>query len=251
MERSKYIGIDPAGGSDKIQVSLFDDAGQLELSISCPLAELYPIISSSPRVIAAINSPMGLNTGILREPSVRETLPEMHIPGRNVDMRVGEFILRAKGIHVGMTPAISATCTQSVRAGFEVYELLRKAGYSDGFEGDRVFVESSAHAVFCVLAGMNPLAKLTLEGRLQRQLLLFDGGLQINDPMEFLEEVTRHKLLKGILPWDELYSSEELDAMAMGLMAYYLGEEEKPFTKVGDPSEGTIYLPVAEIREKY
>lgn len=247
----KYIGIDPAGGSERLQIAIFNEIGALERTLVCPSGELYPIITEASRVIVAVNSPMKLNNGKLREARLSSDLPEMHIPGRNVDMRVAEFILRAKGIHVNMTPSISALCTQAVRAGFEVYAQLEKAGYSASTNSDRAMVESNAHAVFCALAGMSPLTKLTLEGRLQRQLLLFDGGLQIKDPMEFLEEVTRHKLLKGILPWDELYTFEELDAMAMGLMAYYLGNSEKPSIPIGDLDEGMIYLPTPQLLERY
>jgi len=247
----KYIGIDPAGGLERIQIAIFNQTGGLESSFACPLGELYPIISDPSRVIVAVNSPMKLNNGKLREARLGAELPEMHIPGRNVDMRVAEFILRAKGIHVGMTPSINALCTQAVRVGFEVYALLENSGYSGSLKSDRVVVESNAHAVFCALAGMSPLTKLTLEGRLQRQLLLFDGGLQIKDPMEFLEEVTRHKLLRGILPWDELYTFEELDAMAMGLMAFYVGDSEKPSIPIGDLDEGLIFLPAAQLLERY
>ena len=50
------------------------------------------------------------------------------------------------------------------------------------------------------MAGQVPLARLSLEGRLQRQIILYEQGLRIKDPMDFFEEITRYKLAKGIWP---------------------------------------------------
>ena len=70
------------------------------------------------------------------------------------------------------------------------------------------------------LLGQLPLPKPTLEGRLQRQLVLFEQDMGIKDPMEFFEEITRHRLLKGILPIECIYTSEELDALVAAFTAY-------------------------------
>lgn len=245
------IGIDPSAGIEKLRVAIFSTDGRIVHLGEHALSELYATLLPYTPAVAAVNAPSALNNGSVRSPELRGSLPEMHIPGRNVDMRVAEFILRAKGIHVGMTPSILPSCTQATRTGFDVYEVLRSLGYSNAPDPALRMIETSSHAVYCVLAGVNPLPKLTLEGRLQRQLLLNDGGLQIKDPMEFLEEVTRHKLLKGILPWDELYEIATLDAMAAALTAMYVIDEERSFCAVGDKDEGEIHLPVAELLDNY
>lgn len=245
------IGIDPSAGSENLRLVIFTSDGRLVHQGERALSELYATLQPYSPAVAAVNAPSALNNGRVRSPELRESLPEMHIPGRNVDMRVAEFILRAKGIHVGMTPSILPLCTQATRTGFQVFEVLSSLGYSSGENAPLRMIEASAHAVYCVLAGVNPLPKLTLEGRLQRQLLLNDGGLQIKDPMEFLEEVTRHKLLKGILPWDELYDIGLLDAMAAALTAMYVIDDERMFCAVGDLEEGEIHLPVPELLDTY
>ena len=95
------------------------------------------------------------------------------------------------------------------------------------------------------------LAKPTLEGRQQRQLVLYEQGLGIRDPMEFFEEMTRHKLLKGILPLEQIYSAEALDAIAAAYMAYLAGRHPERLGKLGDAQEGQIFLPVLALKEKY
>lgn len=245
------IGIDPSAGGEKVHIAIFTAEGRFIDHLDRSLSELYATLQPYSPAVVAVNSPSACNNGRVRLPELRENLPDMHIPGRNVDMRVAEYVLRAKGIHVGMTPSILPLCTQAIHVGFEIYQILSSLGYSVEENAPLRMIETSAHAVYCVLAGVNPLPKLTLEGRLQRQLLLFDGGLQIKDPMEFLEEVTRHKLLKGILPWDELYKIETLDAMSSALTALYTLDKEKMFCTVGDKNEGQIFLPVAELLAAY
>ena len=48
---------------------------------------------------------------------------------------------------------------------------------------------------FSALLHKKLLSRRTLEGRIQRALVLYDQGLQINDPMEFFEEITRYRLI--------------------------------------------------------
>jgi hypothetical protein len=112
-------------------------------------------------------------------------------------------------------------------------------------------METHPHACFCVLLGQNPLPRPTLEGRLQRQLVLYEQGIGIRDPMNFFEEITRHKLFKGTLPTDQIYTAEEQDAIAAAFTAYQAGCHPERTMQMGDPEEGQIVLPVAELKAKY
>lgn len=49
----------------------------------------------------------------------------------------------------------------------------------------------------------------TLEGLIQRQLVLFEAGMRIKDPMDFFEEITRYKMVKGIFPMELLYLPDQ------------------------------------------
>lgn len=101
------------------------------------------------------------------------------------------------------------------------------------------------------MLGQLPLPKPTLEGRLQRQSALYENGVGIRDPMEFFEEITRRKLLHGVLPMDLVYASEELDTLMAAYMAFCVVNCPQEMILVGDPQEGQIALPVTKLKERY
>jgi len=68
--------------------------------------------------------------------------------------------------------------------------------------------------------GQNPVPRRTLEGRLQRALVLYEQALRIEDPMDIFEEITRYKLIKGNFRLDNVYSSKELDALVAAYVAW-------------------------------
>ena len=135
---------------------------------------------------------------------------------RGAELRMAEFQLRERGITVTGTAANAALCPAWIQVGFELYRKLEKAGFKKYPEKDSPYqiLETHPHACYCVMAGQVPLAKPSLEGRLQRQLILHERGLYVKDPMDFFEEITRYKLIKGVWPMELLYLPEQLDALA-------------------------------------
>ena len=107
------------------------------------------------------------------------------------------------------------------------------------------------HACFSVLLEHLPLPKRSLEGRIQRQLILYKYELNIPDPMHLFEEITRHRLLQGYLPIDNLYQVEELDALVAAYTAWMAGTQPDQVTFQGDSREGQIVLPIAELQHRY
>jgi hypothetical protein len=81
-------------------------------------------------------------------------------------------------------------------------------------------LETNAQDCFRTLIGKSPLSRRTLEGRVQRGLVLYDQGLRTTDPMDFFEEITRHRMLDGVFPNDLLYSPSELDALVAAYVAW-------------------------------
>jgi len=69
--------------------------------------------------------------------------------------------------------------------------------------------------------------------------------------MDFFEELTRHKLLHGALPLEQVYTPEELDAIAAAYVAFVAGRHPERVLKIGDPQEGQIILPVTQLNAKY
>jgi predicted RNase H-like nuclease len=112
-------------------------------------------------------------------------------------------------------------------------------------------LEIYPHAAFCALLGRIPFNKNTLEGRIQRQLILLRQGLDIPDPMRIFEEITRFRFLQGILPVENLYTPGELDALVAAYTAWVAATRPNEICMLGDAREGHIVIPVSELRRKY
>ena len=123
-------------------------------------------------------------------------------------------------------------------------------GCPSGFP-DTVSAAAAFSTAFCTLLGQLPLPKPTLEGRLQRQIALYERKMGIKDPMEFFEEITRHKLLRGVLPMEYIYASQELDTLMAAYVAYCAFNHPQEMKMIGDIEEGQIALPVADLKERY
>jgi hypothetical protein len=111
---------------------------------------------------------------------------------------------RGQAIHTDFKNKIS-------QVGFESFSNKNSA---------KQWLETKAQDCFRALGGQTPLPRRTLGGQIQRALILYDQGLQIKDPMEFFEEITRHKLIQGMLPLENLYTPRELDALASAYLAW-------------------------------
>ncbi|HSB03456.1 MAG TPA: hypothetical protein VLE49_22585 [Anaerolineales bacterium] len=108
----------------------------------------------------------------------------------------------------------------------ELYAAFKKKISQAGFKprskkgNPKQWLETNAQDCFRALISQNPLHRRTLEGRLQRSAILYEQGLQIRDPVEIFEEITRYKLVQGILPLEDIYSSKELDALVAAYVAW-------------------------------
>ena len=73
----------------------------------------------------------------------------------------------------------------------------------------------------------------------------------IKDPMEFFEEITRHRLLNGVLPLEFIYTPEELDALVAAFTAYLAVSQPSDVVWIGNQQEGQITLPVSGLKDTY
>ena len=238
-----FIGVDPSAGRKPFTYAALDQYGKLAALQRSGVEETLAFIADQPAAIVAVNTPPRPGAGLLRHEKT----------GKNLDMRPVEYQLRQRGIKVAGTPSLEANCAPRLRAGFHFHRRLESLGFAPfpASEAPRCWLETHPHAVFCVLLGQVPLPRSSLEGRQQRQLILYEQRLIIRDPMEFFEEVTRHKLLKGILPLEQIYTPDELDALAAAYTAYVAGRHPARMGSVGNPQEGQIFLPIAALKEKY
>jgi hypothetical protein len=133
--------------------------------------------------------------------------------------------------------------TPRTKSGAEILSDFKKKLKSASFtqyskvEAARTWIETSAQECYrAFLPGLFP--KRTLEGRIQRALVLYEEGVQIPDPMDFFEEITRHKLLQGILPDEIIYSIKQLDALIAAYVSWL--SFNRPHTVV---ARGDLILP--------
>ena len=135
---------------------------------------------------------------------------------------VGAILSELDSVTVCLTTNSKSKSAKSATTNSILYEQLEKLSfrpYSAQHE-TRQWFKVNADESFSALLQKRLLSRRTLEGRIQRALVLHDQGLQINDPMEFFEEITRYKLMQGIIPLENLYTSNELDALVAAYVAW-------------------------------
>ncbi len=251
FNESVFVGVDPSGGRKPFTYAAIDLHGSLLALSDGSLDEMLAYLASFAQVIVAVNAPPRPNMGLVRE--AHQALITGHFPGRSVDMRVAESELRSKGIQVSRTPSERTLCSEWMQLGFDFYAKLSKHGFKafPAESASRLWVETHPQACFAAMLSQLPMPRLTLEGRLQRQLVLFEAGLNVRDPMEYFEEITRHRLLQGTLPVEQIYAPNELDALAAAYLAFMAAIHPQKISSVGHKKEGLLFVPVAELKTRY
>ena len=249
MSSTVFIGIDPTAGKRPMNFAVLDaDLGAVVLQATGGLMEVLSAVLAYPNALVAVDAPQGPNAGLMAAAEYRAQLSPPPAPGRWRGYKVSEYLLRQRGIGLYATPADEAAAPTWMQVGFQLYAGLRTAGferYRAGSYAPRQMFEVHPHACYTVLLGHLPTQKNLLEGRLQRQLVLFRAGVAVPDPMEALEELTAHHLLSGVLDLPGLLSHDALDALAAAYTAVLAGTAPSRVTPVGDKDEGEIILPIA------
>ena len=119
--------------------------------------------------------------------------------------------------------AITVPASKSGQAIYsDLIENLTRGGFNpiSKKSHSKQWLETDAQDCFQALGGHHLLPRRSLEGRLQRCAILYEQGIQITDPVDLFEEITRYKLIRGILPLERLPSISELDALAAAYLAW-------------------------------
>ncbi len=86
---------------------------------------------------------------------------------------------------------------------------------------------------------------------MQRQMVLYLEGIDLPNPTDAFEAITRQTILQGRWPLDDLLGHDELDALAAAYTAYLARQRPGRITQVGEREEGLITLPTDELRDFY
>ncbi len=251
--KNTFIGIDPTAGKRPFAYAALDGNRQLLAVGEGQMEEVLAFVGGQARAFVAVNAPRAPNAGLMADETRRAALSPPPRPGRWTGYRVAEYELHRRGISIPRTPAQPEKCPRWMQMGFKVYQRLASLGFRRFPAGDAPLqsLEVYPHAAYTVLLEHLPFPKNTLEGRLQRQLVLYVHDVEVPNPMRVFEEITRHRLLQGILPLDDLYSASELDALVAAFTAFKAATQPESVCLAGDAAEGQIVLPVKELRTRY
>lgn len=254
-----FIGIDPTAGKRPMAYAALDQDLRLLALDEGELDEITAFVGGQKTAFAAVCSPRRPNQGLMKNEEIRAQLKPTPRPGRWLGYRVAEYQLRQHNIHIMRTCSEIPKCPRWVRKGFEIYRKLESLGCHDYPSLDPLpsgkipsqILEVYPHGAYTGLLGQIPFPKNNLEGRLQRQLVLHNQGLDIPDPMRIFEEITRYRILKGSLRMDGLYKTTQLDALVAAYTAWVIGTSPENATLIGHSEEGKIVFPVPELNPKY
>jgi hypothetical protein len=207
--------------------------------------EILSYLAGQQSAHAAINAPSCPNMGLVGSEEVNRSLFPDLPPAHWTNLRRAEYEMIQMGIRVPHTAANPSDCSPWMRRGFGFYNLVMKLGYHlYPRSGDLTLLEVQVEACFWSLLGHAPYEAASLEGRLQRQMVLHQQKLPITDPMDFFEEVTRYKLLQGLLPLQIVLSPYELNAWMAAYTAWLSIYQPARVSYLGVPEEGVVALPI-------
>ena len=242
--KSVFIGISLLAPTPAFSMFALDGGLRILAYGDGSIEETLAFCAPYEEAVVGINLPRRLNNGAAMRAAGTHT--GRGRPHRDVDMRLCEVLLRRQGVKIPATPAALEHCPQWMQQGFLLYERLEAEGFLPEPAGDvpRQVLETHAESVFRVFLNKPLLSARSLEGRLQRHLLLYEQGLRIVDPMNYFEEITRSRVLQGNLPVQMLHTSSELEALAGAYMAWRLVNRPQLVSRIGDMEEGCVLLPL-------
>ncbi len=250
---ASYVGIDPTAGHKPFAYAALDKELRLTALGRGSLDEVLAFTAGQQQALVAVCAPRRPNQRLMERPEIRDSLNPPPRPGRWMNFRLVEYLLRQHGISCYKTPSEEKACPNWMQMGFRLYRRLEQMGYRSypSQESALQWMEVYPHASYCTLLGHVPLPKNTLEGRLQRQLALYKQKIGIPDPMDFVKGITSQHLLQGSLTQNALYTQGELDALVAAYTAWQAANHLNQTTALGDASEGLVFLPVAELKRHY
>jgi predicted nuclease with RNAse H fold len=250
-----FIGIDPSAGKRPIRYAALDSKRRMIVHEQGDIEQVLAFLASLETAVVAIDAPQALNQEWMRKPEIRQNLGLTRGGPTWTQWRVCEYELRRRNIRLYNTPDRLANTKNWVQVGIALFRRAQDMGYhlfkKEESSTRRMLIEARAHVGYTTLLERRPFSKETLEGRLQRQLMLYIEGLDVPNPLHALEEVTRHHLLSGQLPLEDLCDHVTLDTLMAAYCAYLTAMEPDRVSQVGHDEESLITLPVASLKDFY
>jgi hypothetical protein len=244
-DNRSFMGIDLTAQRNSFTCAVLDSSKKVKFCGTVSLLEWQSILNSNQDVIAGINSPLTLDLGYMSDDNYRLGLTPVPAKSRYSEMRVCEYQLLCLGFTTTRTPKDVGHFSPSLQRSFKFASELGMNGFQFWpYPNSRnQMFEVNADAAYSSLLGIKPFSANTLEGRIQRQLILQNKGLAVYDAMEFFEEITRHRLLSGKLPDEKILAPTFLNALVAAYTAWVILNRPAEYSRYGEPDEGAIFLP--------
>ena len=248
-----FVGIDPSAGKRPFVYSAIDYELNLLAISHGSIDDVLAFAAGLHQAVIGVCAPRRLNQGLMDDEDFRLELNPAPAPGRWRDHRVAEYLLCQRNIRLPRTPQNIEDAPGWVRMGFQLYDRLEEIGYRQFSEDhdECIYLEVYPHASYCALLGILPFKKGTIEGRMQRQLVLYSQNMSIPNPMRVLDEITRFRLLNGVLPLAKLYEPEQLDSLVAAFTAWIAATKPDEISRIGNINEGQIIIPKRVLKEHY
>jgi hypothetical protein len=222
FNQTSFIGIDPTAGKRPMTYAALDHDLRLLALAEGDIEDVSAFVGGQQSAFVAINGPRRPNTGVMSDPDVRENLSPTPRPGRWTGFRLAEYQLFQHNLRIPRTPASEENIPGWMQMSFNLFQRLKAIGYRDypAEKAPHQVLETYPHGAFSALLERLPFRKASLEGRLQRQVVLHSEAMDIPDPMRIFEEITRYRVLQGILTLEGLYNAYELEALVAAYTAW-------------------------------
>jgi hypothetical protein len=236
---STIIGVDAGSGRKPFTYLAIDAHCQLLSLGSGDAVDILSFAAGQSSALVAISPPPWMNFDPHAEPASKKH------PSNSLSFYLDQHPL---DFELESTPSAALSTPPDLplyfRPAFSFVSQLQSIGFSvypDAHDCPRQWLETQAEACYTSFLGLAPFSAGTLEGRIQRQLVLADQELDVPDAMDFFEEITRHRLLRGILPIEKILSQPELNAWAAAFTAWLTCHEPTRIHTL----HGSVILPVS------
>jgi len=245
-----FAGIDCSAGGRRLTVAALSPRLEVEFLRTQTVEDAAQELSGFAGISVAIGGPLRP----IPSAAAAESASGGSRHGKAVWARAAEAEIRRRGISFRPSPAREEAAPAAMRVLFHLARELSAREFMEGEttrDASRVLLSTRPAACAAVLLGRLPFPRATLEGRIQRQLILIREKVALPDPMDPLEEMTAHHLLSGHLPLRGICQPEELDALLAAFTAWRAFCQPETVTWLGRESDGGICLPAKPLLEKY
>lgn len=239
-----FAGVDLSGGRRGPTLAMLSTRLDVVSLERRSLTEAVEAIASCAEITIAIGCPPHPRTAAGGTPGARSGNAS----------RAADAQIARRGIPVRRIPAREDEAPAWMRSGFELTRELFAREFTAGkgpWEAPRVLMETSPLGCAAVLLGRLPYGRESLEGRIQRQLVLLRERVGLPDPMDALEELTAHHILSGRMELKGIHEPGELDALLAALTAARAHTRPEMVSWLGDEADGWLCLPGKELLDRY